>query len=407
MTAKQSPAKSNLSEYYKPIRLNPVGHDISRQEQLTAHERKRRNLVEHKLKLPGLMWRDCRVLEFGPASGENAAVLARHGAQMTFVEPLDYLIAELKDKFASLGISDRVEAIHQDVLETFKTSDRFDVVWAEGFVHFMEDSALGVRNLSSFVRPGGFLVLGNLVEPVGTFIEFVKKAYLALASSALDRRDPEQHLALASVLYGGQFASINHSRAFEKWVKDSLLNPLYRPRHFFDLPRILQVLPAEFVPYSTWPNYIDHDDLVWHKNVKDAAALRAEALRGYYARAPHFLHSSPQGPGELPLFAPEDGGKVVAALHACYAKMEKSLLAQDAKPAAHLAGLAGLRRTLAGLPQARPALEVVDETIALFRAGGKARDEAAFSHAWKSKDLLSRIWGSPGHYFVFQRSSPV
>ncbi len=394
---------SNLSDYYAPIKLNPVGHDIAAASKLRAHESKRRNLVEHHLKLPLMFWKDRRVIEFGPASGENAAVLARAGARMTFVEPLDYLISELKSKFSQLGLADRIESVHQDTVEHFKTSERYEAVYAEGFIQFLEDAPAGVRKLSTLVTPGGFLVT-SMVEPAGTFIEFVKKSFLELAAAALHKEDGASRLELARSLFGDQFSAINHSRAFEKWAKDTILNPLYRPRYFLDLPSTLAALPGDFVLHASWPNYLDRDDLVWHKNLKSAAALRAETLRGYYARAPHFLHSIPHAAGELPLFAPDDGKRVMRALHTAYAKMERALVSKSAEASAHIKGLAALRRALAPLPQSRPALEVVDESLALFRDGAKARDEASFVKAWKSRKLLHTLWGSPGHHFAFQRT---
>lgn len=396
-------ARSNLSDYYRPIRLNPVGHDISGKARMLAHERKRRNLIEHHLKLPLLMWKNLRVLEFGPASGENAAILARHGARMSFVEPLDYLIAELKAKFASLGLAGRIEAVHQAVLEQFKTAERFDVVWAEGFVQFLDDAPAGVAKLATFVSPGGLLVT-SAVTPPGTFIEFIKKTYLELAASALDRRGDEQRFELARTLFGDQFASIDHSRAFEKWAKDTVLNPLYVPRHFLDFPQTLAALPSDFALHASWPNYLDHDDLVWHKNIKDAATLRAETLRGYYARAPHFIHSIPHRPGTLELFDPKDGARILKALDACYKGLDGARRAQAEDPAAHIAALKEFRRALAPHRQARLSASVVDQALALFKAVAAPKGEASFIRAWKARKRLQALWGSPGQHFAFQRT---
>ena len=402
MIKSKRPARSNLSDYYEPIRLNPVGHDISRSESMRLHEFKRRNLLEHLLKLPFVMWKGCRVLEFGPASGENAVVLARHGAKMTFVEPLEYLIDELNAKFAQAGVSDRIEAIHQDVVETFKSEQRYDFVSAEGFMHFLDDSTAGVRKLTTFLAPGGF-VLVSLIHSAGCFIEFVKTSYLAMAANALGLESSEERFELARALFADQFQAINHSRNFEKWAKDMLLNPLNRPRHFMDLPKTLSALPDDVALYSSWPNYIDADDLIWHKNIKDAATLRAETLRAYYARAPHFIHSVPCRPGELPLFDPEDGRRIVSALEAYNKEIERAILAKASTPARHLAALSKLRRVLAPHSEARQSLRIVDEAIALFGAARKASAREDFVRAWTSCGL-HRMWGTPGHYWVFQKT---
>lgn len=400
MTPKPS---SNLSDYYGRIGLNPVGHDISREKHLRLHERKRRNLLEHHLKLPFQTWKGARVIEFGPGSGENAVVLARHGARMTFVEPLDYLIAELKGKFTALGVPDAIETVHHEVLEKFETSERYDFVFAEGFVHFLDDPVKGVRRLSSYLAPEGFLVI-SVVHPVGTFIEFIKKVYLEMMASALGRDSAEARFELARGLFEGPFKAINHSRGFESWAKDCVLNPLYRPRHFLDLPEVLAGLPANFSLYSSWPNYAVGDDLIWHKNIQSAADLRAATIRGYYARAPHFLHSIPQPGGALPLFAPTDGRRVVSALAACYAKLDAAIDRRASGPRSALIALAGLRSTLRPLPQSKQALAVVDAAIALFKAAGHASSEAAFKRVWDGRGLFRKVWGSPGHYFVLHNT---
>lgn len=400
---KTAKPRSNLSDYYGRIGLNPVGHDISREKSFKLHERKRRNLLVHHLKLPFQAFKGARVLEFGPGSGENAVVLARQGARLSFVEPLDYLIAELKGKFAERGVPDAIDAVHHEVLEKFETSERYDVVFGEGFVHFLDDPVSGVRRMSSYVADEGFLVI-SVVHPVGTFIEFIKKVYLEMAAAALGRESAEARYELARMLFEGPFKAINHSRGFESWSKDCVLNPLYRPRHFLDLPEILAGLPENFALYSAWPNYASADDLIWHKNIQTAADLRAATLRSYYARAPHFLHSIPQPNGTLPLFAPEVGKKIVAALGVCCKKLD-ACIDQPAGPKPALAALAGLRSALRPHSQSKQALSVVDEAIALFKAEGGAKTEASLVRAWTQHGLFRKVWGSPGHYYVFHNTN--
>lgn len=396
--------RSNLSDYYGSIGLNPVGHDIADAARLRAHEAKRRNLLEQHLRLPGLCWRGARVIEFGPGSGENAAFLARAGARLTFVEPLDYLAGELRRKFAELGVSRSIEAVHLDVLESFRSNDRYDIVFAEGFVHFLDDPLAGIRKLSSFVADGGFLVI-SVVHPGGTFIEFVKRAYLELAASALGRTSPEGRFALARAFFEPEFKKINHSRGFESWAKDCVLNPLYRPKHFVDMPEALAALPAGFILYASWPNYRDADDLVWHKNLVTPEQLRAKAVQGYLSRAPHFIHSIPRPSGRLEAFDPKEGRAFLKALDSCYAVMDRAIESRARAPEPYRKGLALLRRELARTGRSTEALRVVDEALRLFSDASKARDERALVAGWRRRRLLRELWGSPGHYFVFQKTA--
>ncbi len=394
---------SRLSDYYKSIGLNPVGHDISREDRMRLHERKRQNLLEHHLKLPLFGWRGARVLEFGPGSGENAVALARLGAKFTFVEPLDYLSERLRATFAEFGVSERIEAVHQGVLEDFRSERRFDVVFAEGFVHFLEDHAAAVRKLISFADDEGFVVLSD-IDPAGTFIEYLKKCYLEAACETLDLRSDEQRLDMARLLFAGEFGRINHSRGFDSWAKDMVLNPLYRPRYFLSFPEILAALPKGVSLYSSWPNYLDLDDLVWHKNIRAAASMRRAAQRGYYARAPHFLHSIPRPDGCLPMFDPKDGRRVFSALRGFYARLgtandRRSGVANAATPA-----LRALRKALGSSRAAALPRATIDDALALFASVRGAKTRAAFVRAWRGRASLRRLWGTPGHYIVLHKT---
>lgn len=402
----RSPARlvrrSNCVDYYDAIKLNPVGHNISDRERFLAHERKRRNLLEHHLKLPLRLLDGKRVLEFGPASGENAVVLARHGARMTLVEPLDYLAAELKAKFAAFGVSDRIEALHLEVLERFSTDRRFDVVIAEGFIQFLDDAAAGTRKLASFLAPGGLLLIST-TDTTGMFVEFLTKVYFELAAAKLGLVGADSRLELLRELLEEKFNGINHSRGFEAYAKDMPLNPLVRPRFFFSLPDAFSKLPLDVVLHTSWPNYLG-TDLVWHKNIKSASQIRDEALRGYFSLLPHFIDGTPLNSEDLPLLDSADGLKLYAALKAAYAKLERCYLRREVKPQPYLAALSEVRRRLRGRPQARRALSVVDEFIALFEDARRATDGRAFARALKKRRLLNRLWGVPGHYLVFQKT---
>lgn len=394
---------SRLSDYYKSIGLNPVAHDISQEDRMRLHERKRQNLLEHHLKLPLFGWRGARVLEFGPGSGENAVALARLGANFTFVEPLDYLSDRLKATFAEFGVSDRIETVHRGVLENFRSERRFDVVFAEGFVHFLEDHTAAVRRLTSFADDEGFVVLSD-IDPAGTFIEYMKKCYLEAACETLGLRSDEQRLEMARLLFAPEFARINHSRGFDSWAKDMVLNPLYRPRYFLSLPEILAALPQDVFLYSSWPNYLDLDDLIWHKNIRDAASMRRAASRGYYARAPHFLHSIPRPDGGLPLFDPKDGRRFFGALRGFYARLgeandRRSGVAQAARTA-----LTALRRSLGASTQACLPRRTIDDASALFASIRRTSTQAAVVRAWRSRGSLRRLWGTPGHYVVLHKT---
>ena len=238
----------------------------------------------------------------------------------------------------------------------------------------------------------------------GNFIEFTKRCWLEQASAVLGLVSDGRRLELARRFFAPEFERINHSRAFESWAKDMVLNPLYRPRSFLGFPEILAAAPKGVSLYSSWPNYLHSDDLLWHKNVRDEAAWRQAALDGYYARAPHFLHSVPRPEGGLPLFEPGQGRRVAAALSACYRRLDRLIRSRRAEPREALAALGALRGSFPRGKQSGPALQVIDDALALFTAARSARGEAALVRAWRGCGPLRRLWGTPGHYVVLHKT---
>lgn len=402
MPSRTKAARSHLSDYYARLKLNPVRHDISSPERMRAHESKRRNLLENRLKLPFLLWDGAKVLEFGPASGENAVVLARHGARLTFVEPLDYLIAELRENFSRYGVADRIEAVHADVVETFRSSRKYDVVFAEGFIQCLDEPYAAISKLSGFLADGGFLIV-SAPNTCGTFIEFLKKVYLELIFNSLGIVDSEHRLKAARRLFAAQFARINHSRSFDSWAKDNLLSPLYRLKNFLELPEMLAALPADVHLYSSWPNYLYCDDMTWHKTVKGAAAARQDCLDGYNARVPHFLHGLPLPQGELELFNPREGEELAGAIRGCMAKLDRAIEEKAADAALVVGALKALRCRIKLSAKAVSGLQTVEAWLALFESAATADSQAKYERAWNASAVLES-WGIPGHYCVFQRT---
>lgn len=347
------------------------------------------------------MWRGARVLEFGPGSGENAVVLARHGARLTLVEPLDYLVKGLRANFDAHGVADKIEAVHIAVIENFRTKERYDAVFSEGFLHFLDDPCLALTQMAKYMAPEGYLVL-QTCNPSGTFVEYLKKAFLELEINALRAASIEQKMALAAGLFEDQYKKINYSRTFKSWVEDCL-NPDYRPARFPDFADLLAALPPDVQVYSSWPNYQDQDDLVWHKDIKEAARMRRETLDGYFARYPHFIHSIPQD-GSLPLFDPADGRALKRQVTRSLASLDKLLLAKSPKAAAYASALKPLARALRRYPQGRQAAEVIESAVLLFSSVAGKRSPKDYKRAWKRAALLRNTWGSPGHNYAFHKT---
>ncbi len=405
MTKPSAPGPATpLAQYYDSIKLSPVEHDLSGAEALREHQRKRQNLLDHYLKMPAQLWRGAQVLEFGPGSGENAAVLAHYGARLTLVEPLDYLIEKLKSNFRRLGLEGQIEAIYQQSLEQFEASRSYEFVVAEGFIHFLEDKVATVRRLCSFVAPEGFLLV-SVVHPSGTFIEFFKKSLLSRMIRQTGARTPDDRMSCARMLFYDDFINTRHSRSFESWIGDTLLNPLYRMVNFLDLAQVLQAVPDDFQLYSAWPNCMSFDDLRWHKVILDPKQVRARTLEGYYARYPHFLHSIPAPGLDYSPFSAEQGRSFSELVHRLLNALDQSLNSERGWNTDLVPAIGELEEAVGPLSQSGPLPQLLADCRQLVERTYAANDRDAFVKAYQDSGLVKRCWGSPGHYYVLHRTA--
>src|SRR6266700_807032 len=132
-------ASSSVLAYYRENRFNPVLIPVEQEAVWVSHHMKRRNLYERHLRLPPSLLRDRRGLEFGPNSGENALVLALHGARLTLVEPNEQVIPRLYELFDRFGVRDQIESVRCSGISDFESREQFDLVIAEGFLYTLTD----------------------------------------------------------------------------------------------------------------------------------------------------------------------------------------------------------------------------------------------------------------------------
>ncbi len=397
---------SPLSDYYASVKLSPVEHDIASAESFRLHENKRRNLFEHCLSLPFAVLRGARVLEFGPGSGENAVVAARHGATLTLVEPLDYLIEKLRHKFDQHGLAGAIHEIHHDTVENFKTDLTHDLVIAEGFIHFLDNPPAMIGKIAAFVAPGGFLIL-SVVHPVGTFVEVMKKFFLRLAIQATGAKGAAAEMKCAKSIFGEDFAKINHSRSFESWAGDTILNPLYNKKACLGLEEAMRELPPDFALYSSWPNYLNRDDMVWHKALKTRQQIRTATLDSYYARLPHFIDSKPRTQNEIEYFKVSEGRQTARLLEDCLQAMDDAIATKMAaeKVTATVKMLGDLAGFLDTASAGKRGAAILRSCVDLFNKGSSVRTLEEFAELYRTHGLLRQSWGSPGHYYVFQKTN--
>ena len=97
---------------------------------------------------------DRDVLEIGVGSGLHAELLAKAGARVTGIDLTEAAIERTRRRFELRGLQGRF--YQWDAEQTTPELDRtFDFIWSWGVIHHSSRTALIVRNVHRWLRPGG------------------------------------------------------------------------------------------------------------------------------------------------------------------------------------------------------------------------------------------------------------
>lgn len=112
-------------------------------------------------KFPPKMFQGARLIDFGAGTGENTISLARWGATCTLVEMNDKALAIAKQVFAKYAGGGNHTFINSSIFD-YESDDRsFDIVHCRGVLSHTADKEGAFRKISTFLKPGGFLIFGD------------------------------------------------------------------------------------------------------------------------------------------------------------------------------------------------------------------------------------------------------
>jgi methyltransferase family protein len=258
-----------LYQYYRQQSVLPTYGGFRSDEDLAAHERHRRRLFTDKLFLPPRLFKNSRLLEFGPDAGENSLVFARWGAHCILAEPNQKAHPVIRDYFRRFQLEDRLASLEASDVASFpdpkSESERFDLIDAEGFIYTVKPESIWMGKFARLVRDEGMVVL-FYCEAYGSLVELMLK----VVQSRFRQLTGLDALQAAHRLFDAKWNSIPHKRKIESWVMDVLENPFVRLRYFFEPVSLCrQMGQAGFRLYSSWPSYHDGLDVHWFKKIRD------------------------------------------------------------------------------------------------------------------------------------------
>jgi SAM-dependent methyltransferase len=387
-----------LAAFYRETRFNPVHISVEQATIWQSHVAKRCNLCERHLGIPLRFLGGRNILSFGCNSGENELVLATAGAKLTLVEPNEQVHPRLRALFQQFGLQERLTAVlHADV-ESFASSQLYDLVLAEGFLHTVPNRDEMLLKIARLLAPGGFGVI-SFLDRFGILLELTRRMLLWRACQLAGVKDvfSDQCLDLAKKLYGEDFARLSASRTFEAWWKDTLVIPFVGPQYLWSYPEMLVLVEragCEF--HSSSPRWalVDHFD--WYKNRNTLASRHQRVLEDFRTMLPFFLSGLPPSRQDPP--SATDG--VLEAV----AGLIQSIGDFALDPAASIdrvsfpAVLSDYLTEGTG-PRWQ---QFAAELQCLYEAAhGDVLDQLLAAYA--QSEGLRRLWGTPYHYLCFTR----
>jgi SAM-dependent methyltransferase len=271
----------SLFNYYSRQELLPTFGDFKTQAELDRQGRYRRDLFEEKLHLPVALFRNARVVEFGPDSGENALVCAQWGASLSLVEPNPKAVERIRAYFGHFGLESHLEGLYATDLASFGRDHAdqapFDFVIAEGFLHAVRPDRLWIDLFKRILAPHGHAIVFTH-DPAGMFTDLLLKAIHARVRqrAGLDAN------AAAHKVFQGKWDAIPHIRPMEAWVMDQLENPFIRLGSCHDPVELGRTLAAGGLrTTSAWPPLTHTLEVYWHKRVPTEAERLDDQERFY------------------------------------------------------------------------------------------------------------------------------
>jgi ubiquinone/menaquinone biosynthesis C-methylase UbiE len=269
-------------DYYGRNDIIPVRQNT---DDLALHMGRRRGLYR-QLGLHPTAFRNIRVLEFGPGTGDNAIYVAS-------CLPESYLLVDgnpasvraINEKIdRGLLPADRVECQHSEI-RAFRSDTQFDIVLCEGVLGGQQDTEEFLAHVATFVKPDGVLVITTM-SGTGLLAECCRRVLKPL----LEARFPDEDRLMEKLLdfFAPDLQSLpGMSRLHEDWVHDNILRPLPK-RYTFTIPEAIATLEPEFDVLGASPNFIQ--DWRWYKSIPRHAPSWNDIARTEYSRwAPYFL----------------------------------------------------------------------------------------------------------------------
>jgi 2-polyprenyl-3-methyl-5-hydroxy-6-metoxy-1,4-benzoquinol methylase len=269
-------------DYYLRHGLNPVRYEMA---DLRRHLDRRASLHRH-LGLPPRLFRDARVLEVAPGSGQNSLHVARlQPRELVLVEPNPTAQEDIRKLYAVQGLSPVQPRLVRSTFQEFADEQPFDVVICENWLGHSPGERELLRKLGRLVAADGVLTV-TTISTVGIVPNVLRKAL----TCRLDRPNAPfaERTALLSAAFGPHLETIPAmTRTHTDWVHDNVMNPAYFGI-LLTIPMVLEELGAQFDVFGSSPHFAA--DWRWFKSLwGEHTNCNAHFLNEYHSALHNFL----------------------------------------------------------------------------------------------------------------------
>lgn len=257
---------NTMLKYYRDHEIIPVHQTLPKSDFPRfrfQRESLYRNLGVHFGSIAGK-----RVIEFGPGTGDNAMALASVvPSQLVLVDGNPSSIRELNSRFSNdhyskSGMGNNISIIQNDVIQ-LKPIDLgyFDFVIAEGIINGQSSPPEFLRHVSTFVKPGGVLVI-TTVNSFGVLDQALRRTYLpAIKAQSSNFTEVVQKCA---EVFSSHLSFLPTTKTIEDWVQDSITHPL-PSNYIHSSDEAVKLLDEHFLFLGSSPKW--HQDFRWHKSL--------------------------------------------------------------------------------------------------------------------------------------------
>ena len=273
--------KGSLLDYYLQHGISPVCYLA---KDLSEHLERRQSLY-NMLGLPGILFRNAKVLEIAAGSGQNSLyVSAQQPARYVIVEPNPVALKQIEETYRNFRAPHTCPEIIPVKLENYSPNELFDVVICEGWLGSSDHERSLVGTLADRVAPGGILILTAL--SISGWLPNLIRYCIVQKLLANQPEDYDSRVTLVQKALAPHLKTISGmTRRHEDWVKDNMVNPTYLDQGL-TLEMILHVASARgFTVFGSSPDFIT--EWRWFKQLYGSNIRTNENALGCYEHNSH------------------------------------------------------------------------------------------------------------------------